>query len=408
MLGGAVIAAALAFWLPAGQGVVAGIAAVALVLICAVSALNASPASIAFVGRHGRAIRAIGGALVVLGVAIVVVAPFYPYPAGRFGLILYVATSLSLTGFMTARLPQLLKDVDAVRAEADRQAGDGAGPDAGAEARPFDSLSEGLGATASVIRNAGAVFHIVGPWVLLLVVSGLIAVTAANSGSEWPGRSLPVMALLALPLALLLVISAPTVLVAWARWTVRGERPRHWIALPDRAALSVGWRLWVAFSVFGAVDELLSFQASAIAARLGGSPQVVGFLVGHCIDVVLIALATALALRLIALALGDRTFDQGAALSRTRALWPGLPLGMILALLPFTAAGCAIDLLQWSLNLGALNPWTGVFFLGTAATGFGALIAGTTYAARVYDAVLDTDPHPDPQAQPEPNSGAVA
>lgn len=389
LLGGAVIATALAVGLPAGQRGVAAISAGVLVLIAAVAALNASPAGIAFVERRAGGVKAAGWALVVLGVAVVAVAPFSPYPAARFGWILYLGAGLSLTGFMAVRLPRMLREVGAVHAEPDRRAA--AGPYIRAEARGFHGVSEGLAAVASVARNAGAVLQIVGPWVVLLIVSGLVALLAVTSGSEGPGRSLLVEFLLCLPLSLLLLAAVPTVIVAWTRWSVRGERPRHWIALPDRAAMSVAWRLWVAFSVMGVVEGLVSSQAWALSTKLGGWPDVTAVVVGNGVEVVLIAVATGFGLQLIALALGNKAFDQGIALFRTRALWPGLPLGMMVALLPFTAAGTAIDLWQQHLNYGAFNPLTGLFLLGSALAGFGALIAATTYAARVYEAVREPD-----------------
>lgn len=393
ILGAAVMAAALAFWLPSGQKDLAGISAGTLVLLSAFMALNGSPAGIAFVERHVGAIKAMGWALVVLGVAVVVAVPFTPYPADRFGWIIYLGVGLSLTGFMTVRLPRMLKEAGAVRAEVERQAE----PEIRAEARRFHGLSEGLDAATSVVRNPGAVLQIVGPWVVLLVTFGLI-VLAATQGEPGPsGSPLTAVVLWMLPLFVLLVIGTPTVVVAWARWSMRGERPRRWVALPDRAALSVAWRLWIFFSALGSADGLASLQASSLAAKLGVSPEITAALVAACVDLLLIGLATSWGLRLIALALGDRSFDQGVAMVRTRPLWPGLPLGMIVAILPFTVVGITLDLLEQRLNYGPFAPLTGLFLLGSALTGFGAVIAATTYAGQVYRALRE----PDPPANPE-------
>jgi hypothetical protein len=290
-LGAAVIAAALAFWLPPGQKDLAGISAGALVLLSAFMALNTSPAGIAFVERHAGATRGMGWALVVLGVAVVVVAPFTPYPADRFGWILYLGAGLSLTGFMTVRLPRMLKEIGAVRAEVERRVW--AGPELRAEARGFHGVSEGLGAAASVARQPGAVLQIVGPWIVLLVTFALMALAATEGASGPSGNPLTAVVLWLLPLFLLLVIGTPTVVVAWARWSMRGERPHRWVALPDRAALSVAWRLWIFFSVLGSADGLASLQASSLAAKLGGAPEITGLLVGTGVDIPLEAVTVA-------------------------------------------------------------------------------------------------------------------
>ncbi len=392
-LGGAAVAAALAFWLPSGQRMFAGMTAGLLVLVAAVTALNASPAGIAFVEQRAGAIKATGWALVALGMAAMIATPFTPLAPDVFAWVLYPCAGLAVVGIMTAQLPRMLNDARMMRRATEQAVADRDGPPPATE--PFNGQSEGLRAAAAPVREAGPFLQITVPWVAVIAGCLLMAMVSVENASRWPWNSTATLLFLMAPLFLLALAAIPTMVVGWARWAVRRETPRYGIALPGRAVPSVTWRLWVAGTVIGIADRLVTGAVASLVAEMGGSPEVATMVVSPCVNLILIAAATGWALKLIALAVGDTTFNQPVALIRTRALWPDLPLGMLLATAPWMAVGVAFDLAVGPWNL-LMPPVLRLTLLMLPVLIFAAgLASATTYAARVYRALAETDPQPE-------------
>ncbi|NBW11084.1 MAG: hypothetical protein EBR82_23940 [Caulobacteraceae bacterium] len=400
-LGGAAVAAALAFWLPAGQRMFAGMTTGLLVLVAAVTALNASPAGMAFVERRAAAIKAAGWALVALGMAAMIATPFTPLAPDVFAWVLYPCAGLAVVGIMTAQLPRMLNDARMMRQATEQATGqttgravadkDGPPP----STRAFNGPSEGLRAALAPVREAGVFLQITVPWVAVIAGFLLMAMASVGNASRWPWNSTATLLFLMAPLFLLALAAIPTMVVGWARWAVRRETPRYGIALPGRAVPSVTWRLWVAGTVIGIADRLVTGAVASLVAEMGGSPDVATMVVSLCVNLILIAAATGWALKLIALAVGDTTFNQPVALIRTRALWPDLPLGMLLATAPWMAVGVAFDLAVGPWNL-LMPPVLRLMLLMLPVLIFAAgLASATTYAARVYRALAQTDPQPE-------------
>jgi hypothetical protein len=241
-------------------------------------------------------------------------------------------------------------------------------------------------------RDWRAFFQITGPWALL-VSAGLAGLAVMGGRLDHdPARGL--MLLLAL-LALVVVLAAsiPIVGVAWRRWIVDGRLPARFVALPNRAMW--GWfdRLYVFGVVLGGIDRWIVPNVAALASRLSlPASGAIGDAAATVADVLAVMLVSNMALRLPAVAIGDRDFALGIANTQGRKLWPGLPFGLVLSVVPFYALGWLFDQ-AYDAYLRPKAPsahvsWPAAGSLGLSLfIAYAAVASAATFLSRTYVAV---------------------
>jgi hypothetical protein len=254
-------------------------------------------------------------------------------------------------------------------------------------------VREGLAAPLFVLREWRMFLQISLPWALFLGLGlYLLAAFADTIGRDANAATMLLLLLLILLVGVYVIV--PTVAVAWFRFTIQGRQPERYVALPDRAALGLAWRLWLSLSVLGSCDGLVTTQATALAARIPAldAPSV-GDTTGWVFDILALMLASSFALRLPARAVSDPDFSQTVALAAGGRMWPGLPVGLILSLAPVFVLGWVADQLVGYLANPTPHAHGPDIRLGPVATGclglgslvvFAAVASGASYLSRAY------------------------
>jgi len=345
--------------------------AVVCAVVAGVAVLQTWPAAIAFIKLRARLLVVVGwsvcvlGCLAGLGLAFVVGAQ----RPTEMNLFLYGGLALAFLGFMATQLPRMARQIAQSRADLAALKAIERTPPA------FDGLREGVEASLSVLRGGRAFLQIAGPWAAALAVAayGFLVFSSAFAHSAGSAQQFLFGGLLLLLAAIYLIV--PTVAVAWFRWSIDGQLPGRFLALPDRAALSFAWRLWFFLTMLGAADRIVTPQLTRLAAAV--TPQHAGTVVGLAalaVDILIIAAAGGFALQLPAMAVNDGAFTQTAAMTEGRKLWPGLPVGLALSLatFPFLAWGCFGLFSELSRAAPQVHPGPAILSLLSA----GALLAG--------------------------------
>lgn len=320
------------------------------------------------------------------GLALAITASLRSWSGGE--LILYGSTALFFLGFLAARLPNMV--ASAVKSRPDPSP---LAISALATAH-FDGLREGLAASLSVLSDGRAFLQIAGPWAAFLSLSAYVAVMlGAHEGHSATAAQYWLLGFLLLLLAALYLI-IPSVAVAWFRWTLGGQLPRWFVALPDRTALGFAWRLWTVLTLLGGVDRLVTPKLTEVVnSALPPNMAAVGASTGWVVDILLVMLASSFALRLPAIAMNDAAFTRTMAIVQGRRMWPGLPMGLLLSLAPFS-------ILAWSCGplyrlikpvgpkvhsaAATFDGLDGASLFVTLMLLFAILAAGASFLARAY------------------------
>ena len=292
-------------------------------------------------------------------------------------------TLMGLAGVMIASFPRMATQVERARAKAEVLK---AQP---VRAVAFSPLAEGGRAALTILRSPAVFLQITGPWVVILA-AGYFAFTTYSDRLKAAGAALGLLLLIFAWLAVFL-LSIPTIGVAWARWIGQGQRPDRFVALPDRAVLSVMWRLWIFNLVAGgAADRISAWVAGH--AKTGGmaNSDSLGVAANAVVGILAVVLAGPFAVRLAARALGDkefRIFDLGPL----RRLGPKLGLGLALSMAPAGVLTWLLDPLYEALpHSGETIAHPGSITLAWLAVGLILLLAvvasGAAYLTRVYRA----------------------
>ncbi len=258
----------------------------------------------------------------------------------------------------------------------------------------FGGAREGLEASLTVLRDWPAFLQIAAPWAIFLCASLYWLSLFGNSLGHDTGRA-ELLLVAVLLLLILIFVSIPTVAVAWFRWIIRAQLPPNFLALPNRAVLSLLWRVGIFASALGTADRLATGKGAEIATSLHlPSAALVGNVAGWVIDIAAVMLASSFALRFPAMAVGDATFTRNSALVQGRRMWPGLPIGLILSLAPFFIVGSILDALYDGLgkpiaaashhaqtNVSAVSA--GLMAMGLLAM-FAAVASAATFLSRAY------------------------
>ena len=343
----------------------------------------------AYVERHPRRIQIIGWAVVAAALAIGIV-----YPALVLGNLLPLASTeavieaavvLGILGAMIASSPRMVAQMKRARekgviAKTIRP-----------KARIFSPFTEGWRATLTILRSPLAFLQIAGTWAAALTAGYFILITTADGRKVDPSI---VSAIVALALGCFLAV--PTTSVAWSRWVGLGQKPRHLIALPNWAVVLTMWRLWVFNLVVGAIDGPASAKIADVAQSLGiGPPEIVGAAAALLFYVLAVVLAAPFAVRLAAIALGDKDFRITDLVLLRRAV-PTLGAGLMLAMALPLALFVVFSLLCASLpasreTLSHPGPVTLTWLSVGLALLFATFASGGAYLTRAYQAARATD-----------------
>ena len=300
-------------------------------------ALRRWPAADDFVRRRARRITIGGIVFAVIGST-----GFFALSVSLHGLTpatsdtLTTAASISLVaGFVIAAIPSLVRR--ARESEAETQS---AGKLPAAPAR-FDPANEIIFAFQS-LRTGSAVFlRIMGPWLVTLIGVFSSLSLFVNAIGHDRDQALALLLVFALALIVAIYVVPATIAVAWFRWIVEGRRPSGLFVWPGRAAFAVAWRLWLFLSIVGKLEDLVDHRLTSAVAGVAGKNLALA--VGVALPLLALWLVSSMAVRLPAIAIGDRQFTQSAAMIHGRRMWPGLPLALIGSIAPFILAAWAID-----------------------------------------------------------------
>jgi len=308
--------------------------------------------------------------------------------------VLLTATVVGMSGYMTTRLPTMLSQVARSRAEV------AAAKAPAARRAEFDGIREGLAAPVAVLRGLPFLLQIAGPWVVALAGGAFALLTWPHPTGHDPNGALARILGLLLLVVIGLYVVLPSVLVAWVRWTVEGRTPRWIVATPDRATFGFAWRIWISLTFLGVLDRTVT---TPLTNLVGSSAlqfsAIAGTLTTWGVEVLAVMLFSSLALLLPAIALGDKHFDRSAATVRGRKMWPGLPLGMALSIVPFPLAAW---LVSWVVTAGskpaapqmpsvhhALTLSDAVVLIVWLLVILATLASGLSFLTRAYQAAKD-------------------
>jgi hypothetical protein len=296
------------------------------------------PAGLAFIETRTKTVRVVGVSVLAacaLGFVVVILASLNSPSVLNTGLT--ACTMVGLMGIMIFSLPRMATQMATARSAMAAIKAPGAKPPA------FGGIREGLRSPIRVVRDWRAFLQIAGPWALLMS-AGLVAgvITGNNLNHDRAKATMLLWGVLVLLLGL--VASIPIVAVAWHRWIVDGRLPKRFVALPDSAMWGYLFRLWLFGAALGTIDRWISPNVAALAlsAHLPNAGAI-GDVAGNVADVLAIMLVSSVALRLPAIAVGDRDFVLSVASIQGRKMWPGLPLGLVLSIVPFYFLGWAFD-----------------------------------------------------------------
>jgi hypothetical protein len=308
--------------------------------------------------------------------------------------VLFVTTLVALGGYMITRLPTMLSQLARSRAEI-------AAAKAPAGRRTeFDGIREGLAAPMAVLRGLPFLLQIAGPWIIVLAGGAFALLTWPQPAGHDPNGGL--VRLLGLLLLLVggLYVVLPSVLVAWVRWTVDGRTPKWIVATPDRASFGFAWRIWISLTFLGSLNRIITTPVTNFVS--GAAPQfsdIAGTLVTWGVELLAVMLFSSVALLLPTIALGDKQFDLSAAAVRGRKMWPGLPLGLALSIIPIPLAAGAVS---WVVTAGskptvpqmpsahhALTPSDAVSLMVWLLVMLATLASGLSFVTRAYQAAKD-------------------
>ncbi len=359
-----------------------------LVVVTGISVLIGWPAAATFISQR-KSVFVFGGWLVCIagitaGLGLPIFWVFQAHSSSPYteNAVIYGGTMVALLGVMTASLPRMTKQVRDSRADlAMLKQSDAPRPD-------FRGIREGIEATLTVARDWLMFLQITGPWVVL-IAAGFLILTFFGKGLRHFASGLPLLGV-ALVFLAGLVVSWPTVMVAWHRWIISGERPSLFVALPDRATLSYSWPLWLFASLMWTADKLASSKITQIADAMHlSSASAVGDLASWTVDILVIALGSSAALRLPAIAVRDARFSRTVAMVEGRRMWPGLPLGLAISIAPFYVFNWVLG----ELFSGVLKPnvpagdlrliAAGVLIFGIVVT-FAGIASAVTFLSRAY------------------------
>lgn len=357
-------------------------------VVAASSWLMSQPWCVAYVERNPRRVRLIGWAIAGVALAVVIAYPALALgnlvPMTDLDVVIESAVAVGALGWVVASAPTMAKQIKRARWKAE------VAVTHPPQASAFSPFSEGWRAPCTIIRNPMEFLQIAGPWAVALA-GCYFAVTRLAAPAKLD-RSVAFATLaLIIGTVLILVLSIPTTGVAWARWIGRGQKPGHVVALPDRAALSVFWRLCLFNVVEAAMDRAVSAQAATLAKSTGlPGPDVVGDAAGWIVEILAVVIAGMFAVRLAALALGDKDF-RVTDLGPLRRLGFGVGVGLALAMAPPLIAavlfGNLADLFPRVLgnlehpDLAGL-AWISVEFLLL----FAGVASAAAYLTRAYQA----------------------
>ena len=331
----AVMAASVLFFPPDQRPSYFFMAGSAAAIIAASSWLMYQPRCLAYVELHPRRVRIVGW--VVAGTAVAIVIGYMALafanllPVAGMEAVLVGATVVGLVGSMIVSFPRMAAQMKRARQAAE------AAKTYPPTARAFSPLAESWRATLTILHDPARFLQISGPWAVVISAS-YFAMTRLPDQAKGTSGAAPWSLVLLIGAVLLLALSMPTIGVAWARWIGQGRKPDHGIALPDRAVLSVMWRLWLFNAAEATIDKPVSAKAAALAKSAGlVRPEIFGDVAGWVVEILAIVLAGVFAARLAALALGDRDF-RFTDLGPVRRLGPMLGVGLVLAMAPAAIA----------------------------------------------------------------------
>lgn len=380
---------ALASWLLPSHREYVALTAVVLAVSAATTALFSWPEGVAFVQRRSRLLMVVGWAVCIVGftagIGLSLLASFW-FPAAM-DVALYSGLALAFVGFMTAALPRMISRVEQSRADLAALKATERSP------QTFNGFREGLDAPLSVVRAGYAFLQIAGPWAAVLAGTAYLMLSLAKTSVHSAGGAQLWLLGLLLLLIVAIYLIVPTVAVAWFRWTISAELPGRFIALPDRTVLSVAWRLWLALSLLGAADGLVTPKLVQLGTGiLPEFSKTFGVWTGSVVDLLIIMVASSFALQLPAMAARDVEFRRTAALVAGRKMWPGLPVGLAfsLAAYPVLAWACAY---AYGLAFpdstvrsapATLTPFDAFGLFGVLLVLFATIASAATYLSRAY------------------------
>ena len=344
----AAMAAPILFFPPDQRASYFFIAGSAVAIIAASSWLMYQPWCVTYVERHPRRVRVIGWAVVgaavasVIGYTTLTLANLLPM-AGMEA-VLEGATAIGLLGAMIISFPGMAAQMKRARETAE------AAKTSPPRSQTFSPLAEGWRATLTILHDPAGFLQISAPWAVVIAAS-YFAITRLPHRPQGTSGSAPWSLGLILVALMLLALSMPTIGVAWARWTGRGQKPDHGVALPDRAVLSVMWRLWLFNAAEAAGERPVAAKAAALAQSAGlARPEFIGGAAGWIVEILAVVIFGALAVRMAALALGDKDF-RITDLGPIRRLGLKLGVGLVLAMAPAAIAAGLLGVLFGAVSI---------------------------------------------------------
>ena len=360
----------------------------AAAVIAVSSWLMYRPWFVAFVDRHPRRFRLAGWTIVAIGIAVTLGYPALTVanlaPLVGFEVVLEGAVILALAGFMIASFPRMIGQVKLARSKLEAQKGLPPQPST------FSPLKEGCAAALTILRSPVEYLQIAGPWAAMISATALGAIALVAPAKVDRGAAFGALALIAISVVLL-ILSLPTIGVAWARWVGQGRRPIRFVAMPDGAAISVMWRLWIFNAVEAAIDKPVSAYVATVWKSAGlGDADAVGDVAGWVVEILAIVLAGIFAVRLAAIALGDRNFrviDLGAG----RGFRPMLGAGLVVALAPAVLAVAGFNGLYEALagphSIDHPSAPTALWVFVEVLLLLAAFASGAAYLTRAYQTI---------------------
>jgi hypothetical protein len=337
-----VVAAALAFALPGQNGQMAALMAILFSVMTAFSAFVSWQPGASFVEQRSRLVIAAGVATAVAAICIfawdLVVTVSAPTTSDASDPYIPASIAIGMAGFLLISAPRISRQSKAVRALQQAAA-------SAAAQTPNSSPVFGEGAAALVrsAKDSGVFLQMAWLWLLLSTGPLLLAAWAWTAG-----HTDPMVHVVALGVSWLnFVVGLPTVLVAWHRWLVTGTKPSS-VALPNRTAFSYGWRLWI----YVGIANRAAGWASEVAVRWTQPHLSQAYIVGVTVNALAFALVCAVfgiqALRLPAVAIGDKDFSLSLALTAARKMRLALPVGVLVAFTPFLLVRVVAECLLFS------------------------------------------------------------
>lgn len=328
LIGAIVVAGALAFVLQGQAAQTAAMMAAVFTVLTAFSAFLAWAPGAAFVEQKSRWVVGVGFGIAALAVAIFVWTVGGSPSTEASEPYITASVAVAMTAFLLISAPKIARQSSAAR-----RLQRSLPPVDGAPRRLSYGLRDGVAALVRLAEEAKSFLKTCWLWLLISTVPLLLAGAAWGAGYVEPAIQVAGIGIGWLGF----IIGLPTVLVTWHRLLIEGRRP-GWVTLPDRAAFSYGWRLWIYTSIASRAANWASEAAGHWALHQGSiqayAPAVV---VNALVFAVICALFSFQALRLAAVAVGDAALSLPAAVAAARRMRLSLPLGVLVAMTPFFA-----------------------------------------------------------------------